>query len=402
MVFLFPGILFRKGFFSGKFSKHFDYGNAFERIVWAIIFSFICLILFSTLNIYFGEYPERLFVSLKCVNYKTIISNFKSIYSNESPSVFDNKTHLLGITVLFLMLYVFSFLLGLICHFLVTFFEFDRRFSVFRYQNNWNYILGSSKRSNADHKFKSVYYTRLEVLTKDKILFTGRLHDTVTDKDNKIEAITIFDAYKYVKLKKETDQEKIDKIKKIISSSSNNNKLIHHIEDQWSYTYTKKIPGNVFTIFLSQIDNIAINYIQISNFLNTLQRYFIHIGQFVLVFSIFFSLFDLFYLNLEYFQMKSPLKTIISHLYAPITILIVFNALNKIFFHREEGKKYWNSFVSNILLILLSNLIYLYTYMNMSILWVIGLTFITFVLFAISVSSTEEVSPTSSLEKKKM
>ena len=47
MVFLFPGILFRRAFFSGDFNKQFESGNAFERILWNMLVSMIMLVMHS-------------------------------------------------------------------------------------------------------------------------------------------------------------------------------------------------------------------------------------------------------------------------------------------------------------------------------------------------------------------
>ncbi|MCD8540107.1 MAG: hypothetical protein LRY55_10310 [Leadbetterella sp.] len=240
MVFLFPGILFRKGFFSGKFSRHFDYGSAFERIVWAMVFSFICIALFSTLYEYTGSYTKSIIKPLQNIDSTIILQNLKEIYSNKTPSILEDKDHLVGVSTLFTVLYIFSFAFGLLCYWVVTFFEFDRRFSIFKYQNSWNYVLNSSRKSNLGHRFRSIYYTRLDILTKDKELFTGRLLDIVTDKDNKIDAFSIHDSYKFIRLNKSTDQDKIREIESTIESGGDNTTLIKHSETATRCVFRKK------------------------------------------------------------------------------------------------------------------------------------------------------------------
>src|SRR5690606_39150016 len=110
-------------------------------------------------------------------------------------------------------IYFFSILFGYFLNRIIFYLGLEKRFSILKFQNNWQYLTNSNKQNNSKHSIGDIYYTKVDVKTADKDLFTGKLHVILYDKDSKIEAITIQDAYKFYRLKVNEDQEKIKAIK---------------------------------------------------------------------------------------------------------------------------------------------------------------------------------------------
>ncbi len=140
MVFLFPGILFRRAFFSGKFNKHFDSGNSFERILWSVLFSIICTFLFSLFINLVNYYSENSLNYLLKLKTQDILNNFVLVYENKFPSILKNTKSLSEVFYILASLYIFSTLLGYFLHKIIFIFGFEKKFSIFKFQNSWDYL----------------------------------------------------------------------------------------------------------------------------------------------------------------------------------------------------------------------------------------------------------------------
>ena len=112
MVFLFPGILFRRAFFSGRFNKHFNSGDTSERLLWNLLFSFLCLFVFF--GIYYELHKAKIITSN--VTYHDITSVFISLYDNKFPSLLQDYFKLKSTFMVLVSLYAFSILSGYVIH----------------------------------------------------------------------------------------------------------------------------------------------------------------------------------------------------------------------------------------------------------------------------------------------
>lgn len=77
MIFIFPGIIFRKFYFRGSFTSQFSKGNLFERFTLTMFFSIISALLSVSVLILLRYLFDVRF--LGSVSYKTIIDVFNDI-----------------------------------------------------------------------------------------------------------------------------------------------------------------------------------------------------------------------------------------------------------------------------------------------------------------------------------
>ena len=130
MVFLFPGVLFRKFYFSGQFGNQFEQGNLLERFLWSLFLSFTSLsfvaVLFYSLAYFFDLHP------LESIDFEKISTIFESLSKNEFPRAFTNKIEFINFLILIFIIYFISASLGFIVHKIIRLFSFDR-FSIFKF-----------------------------------------------------------------------------------------------------------------------------------------------------------------------------------------------------------------------------------------------------------------------------
>ena len=360
MVFLFPGILCRRAFFSGDFNKHFESGNTFERLLWNMLVSIIMLITFC-LSIHFYNlcFTSKIEFDLKT---EQITDTFICIYENKLPTIFTSEIKIIQTIKLLISVYLFSVLLGYSINRIIFYLGLEKRFSILQFQNNWQYLTNSNKQNNLSHSAGDIYYTKVDVKTKTDELFTGKLHNLSFDKEGKIEAITIQDAYKFYRLKFKDDTDKIEEIKK--SVNENDPHLLIHSETSTSFVFRKRIKGDLFTIFNNEIENISITYIKISNFYRKFQKVLkIFLSILILlitILSISYAIWDFQIISFSSYS-RRLMFCIISPIVVIFALLLLTSLTNRIQF-RDNKKKYFNQVKDSILILILFSLPYLYVF----------------------------------------
>lgn len=362
MVFLFPGILFRRSFFSGKFNKHFDSGNNFDRILWSILLSFACLFLYCCFVGMFNAHVKEVFT----IDSQEILNSFICIYDNQFPSILDNIESLKNVFYNLSSLYILSGISGFSLNKIILIFGLEKKYSIFRFQNNWDHLTTSNSSNNNNHKLGDIHYTFVDIKTSDDELFTGRLHDISYDKEGKIEAISIAEAYKYYILEKPNDITKIDTIKNSISVFNAN--LLFYSETNDKFVYKKRIKGNIFTLFNAKISNISITYMKISHFFNELQRMSMYvISIFLLLSFIFFVTYAIWDFHIINFtnQYKRIFFCIISLMMMCFIVILLFDLTSfKLF--KSNAKLYTYRVVKSLLLLiyLVFPFLYIFDFIN--------------------------------------
>jgi|GEM_PF-568636 len=288
MVFFFPGFLFRSSFLSGKLNSNLDPGNSAERLLWNILLSVICIVAFCFLGYSVDTYTNHNLTVFQSFKAEDIINNFRSMYENQLPSALNESHSIINVFIVLFNLYLFSAILGYTSQKIVFWTGLDKRLLVFRHHNNWKNLTKSTKRSNEYHQSGGIYYTTVDIKTKEKELFSGKLHDIILDKDGKIYAIAIQEAYKYYTLNKPGDDVQIDLIREE-SASENNIDILFHSETDLKFIYKKRIKGSIFTVFQESIENISITHIKISHIFKKIQKAFrLFISLFKTTVNIFF------------------------------------------------------------------------------------------------------------------
>lgn len=363
MVFLFPGIIFRRTFFSGKFRNNFDSGSNFERLLWSILISVFSIFLFCFVIITVDGLTNNLFSGFVHVGEKEILQIFEDLYSNKYPTSFRDKNSILGIIEVFIFLYFFSGFIGWLFKKAIFTLKLEKSVSFLKFENHWDYLAGSNRINNPSHRFGDRSITQVDIKTLDDQLFTGLFHQFLLDKDGAVDSIVITDTFKYFKLNKPEDLIRIEEIK--LEATSNTGYIIEHLETELQYIYKKKIKGHIFIAFKSEIDNISITYITLSNVFNRFQD----VGK--IIFTILIGLAIIFSLSFAFwdfglFNFKSNWKRIGFSLTSVINIiffLLFLGSLLRIRLITDENRiliknSIWNSFI----LLLFTLIPYLYIF----------------------------------------
>ncbi len=393
MVFLFPGILFRRAFFSGEFNNHFESGNAFERLLWNMLTSILMLVLFC-----FSIHSLNNSLSIKIefgLKIEDITDTFICIYENKLPTIFVSESRIIYTINILIAIYSFSIGLGYFINRIIFYLGLEKRFSILKFQNGWNYLTKSNKQNNISHSFKDIYYTKVDIKTKTEELFTGKLHVISYDKESKIEAITLQETYKFYKLTTKEDSRKIKEIRKAISD--NDPHIILHSSSKNNFIYRKRIKGDLFTIFNNEIENISITYIKISNFYekfqNSLKKVFSISFLIVTILAISYSIWDFQIIEFQNYTRRLTF-CLISPLAFGISILFLISLFN-IKDLKEDFKSYLNEIKNAFIILILFSIPYLYVFNILQSKYVISLFSIYF-LFCGQLLSNKKNNTTTS------
>ncbi|MDC8102511.1 hypothetical protein [Chryseobacterium rhizosphaerae] len=205
MIFLFPGIIFRKFLFIREYSKEFDKGNLFERFIWTILTSII--ILLATFSIFLFLKNILNLDLLPSISYKTIWDTFNDLSNNKLPdpdkkfSIQDKDVYK-HFFLLMISIYILSIILGIITY-LVTRTTFVKSIGVLKYLNYWQDLVKGTYNSNNDDTL-TYAYTTADVLTEQNDttkLYSGRVINYYLDlQTNQLQTIVLSDAKRYKKL----------------------------------------------------------------------------------------------------------------------------------------------------------------------------------------------------------
>lgn len=128
-IFLLPGIVFRRFYYTEQFSKEYFKQTFWEVFLSTLIPSLIIQIIWFFLVQLFGYKVDLL-----------IIGNLLS--ENPQPSTFENlQNNSLEILVYHLTIFTFSSLTGYYLKYFIRNNKLDRKYKLLRFKNNWHYIL---------------------------------------------------------------------------------------------------------------------------------------------------------------------------------------------------------------------------------------------------------------------
>jgi len=193
-----PGVIFKRFYFQGQFTKQFGAGLFADRLItsifWGIFVQIITFLLYSRI---FGF----TYTSLKQVIDKT--------YSEISKNLLPNFTyvqlgHILGYLIFLLFM---SGALGTFLHLLIRLFKIDVFFKVLRFSNEWNYYFNGeilSTREFRGGKKGKVLSTSVDLLIddgteKNKMVSGFLTQYTLSPKTGELETIYLTNAKRYSK-----------------------------------------------------------------------------------------------------------------------------------------------------------------------------------------------------------
>ncbi|MGP1500308.1 MAG: hypothetical protein ACTTJM_00785 [Bergeyella cardium] len=195
MIFIFPGIIFRKFYFRGNFTRQFSQGNLFERFILTLFFSTTSILLTVGTILFFRYILGIRF--LNSISYETITTTFNNIKKDEIPP--EIKDNALAFFTIISLIYLISMIMGAVLHSIVVGLKIDIRYPLLKFNHPWHYIINGKIIKELSPK--RYLYTNVDVLINDgykKVMFSGVLLDILQNpQDNKIEHILVKNCYKY-------------------------------------------------------------------------------------------------------------------------------------------------------------------------------------------------------------
>ncbi len=233
MIFIFPGILFRKFLFIREYSKEFDKGNLFERFIWILFTSIAMLASVSVLfYILINVFDYKL---LSYISYSTVRDTFIELSDNKLPDPnkkgFDIKKVYFDFALLMFTVYFFSIIFGTVAYF-ITKSKFIKGTGLLKYLNYYEDIVKGSSEIRPEDTL-TYGYTIADVLVDTgecSKLYSGRVKNYYLASDsNQFQTIVLCEVIRY---KKDGDR-----------------------------TITVEIPGHNFLIEKDRILNINFTYV---------------------------------------------------------------------------------------------------------------------------------------------
>lgn len=330
ILIVFPGLLFRRLYYYGEFSKQFSSNHNLVGLL-AIssipgIFNFILIFFFYD-------------IVISPIDFGGLIDKFKEI---NDPNFRYRETNSIPLRSLFyskalpfiLFLYMVSTLFGIMFGRLVRITKLDTKFKLLRFQNYWFYFFSGENSAFSKMKFlhkksQKHLFSKADILIDTNtgtLLYSGIIVDYELKNDNcsALDKIMLKETNRY----------------------SKENKVVN----------SKEIPGDIFIVDCNNLKNINLTYIHEDKvgFLEKKWPNLISIFNNVIVFLI-FPLFNFqaeaikwnLYQNLFY---KSWLERMVSYLFV-VMVIYLFNPIVK-----DKGEySYidWKTFFSKILWLLL-------------------------------------------------
>ncbi len=239
-VFIFPGLIIRRLYFFGEFSKQFGYNDPLlKTVAYALVPGLINATL--TFLVYDGLFGD--------IDLGKVFDTYKDLSDSTTrlrdAAGFSMDDHLRNEILPFLaLLYVQSFLIGLLSGQVVRWTGIDTKFKIFRFKNQWFYLFTGIHRRfkkyqphfNENNKFLFVKADVLIEAAGSTKLYSGTLVDYELDPNDcrELSKVVLKDAQRYAK---DVDAQGNEKIT------------------------PKTIPGNLLVVDCSKLVNINLTHV---------------------------------------------------------------------------------------------------------------------------------------------
>ncbi|WP_412987364.1 hypothetical protein [Pontimicrobium sp. IMCC45349] len=264
-----PGILFRRFFFYGEFSKQF---NTKDPVLHSMFFSIIPGIIIQLIS--FIIYNLSLGFDSSFLEVFTIFRDIASDGSNgteEATKEFINN-HIITFFLYSLFVFGFSSFLGWISSRTIRIRKWDKKYKLFRFKNQWYYIFSGEvlnmKKFEEAHNvsfmnnkglIQDTLLTYADILVRAsddrKELYTGYVvdYDLKSDDITQLDKVYLIDTYRYKKKEKILDENGLEVKDKEASKESNTKptKSRNRI----------KVPGDIFILNANNIVNLNLTYV---------------------------------------------------------------------------------------------------------------------------------------------
>lgn len=261
-----PGILFRRFFFYGEFSKQF---NTKDPVLHSIFFSIIPGIVIQVVS--FIIYNLSLGFESSFLDVFTIFRDITSDGSNgtqEATKEFINN-HIITFFLYSVCVFAFSSFLGWVSSRIIRAQKLDKKYKLFRFNNQWYYIFSGEvlnmKKFEEAHNVSFInnkgeeqdtFITYADILVSvseqndRKELYTGYVvdYDLKSDDITQLDKVYLIDTHRYKKKEKKLNKKgKEVKDKKDNNPTQSRNRL--------------KVPGDIFVLNAKNIVNLNLTYV---------------------------------------------------------------------------------------------------------------------------------------------
>lgn len=265
-----PGLIFRRFYFFGEFSKQF---NTKDPVLHSIYFSIIPGILIQVFSLLVLKFIFNYEISfLKVFNILRDFTQEVDILNCDTKKFLKNDVGYFFLYSVFLV--VFSGLIGYILSRFVRSYHLDKKFKLFRFKNQWYYIFSGeillmkkfkeairvtfNKIDNHDNEVLTTYADVL-VNIKDDIreLYTGFVvdYDLNSDDISKLDRIYLIDTYRYKRIDSNNEYKKSE------LGFFKNRLSQQNLNEDIPTRGQKNIPGDVFILDATKIINLNLTFV---------------------------------------------------------------------------------------------------------------------------------------------
>lgn len=238
LLFIFPGIVFRRFYYVGEFSKQFNSTNWINTFYISLIPGLIIQIVsyFTFINlIYKNLNPEK---SPNFRNYDFLNLIYKKLKNDSLPKELFDLELLCWVFGYMLVVLIISFIIAQFCWIIVRSLDWDKKFSPLRFNNYWHYYL-----SGESLKFKEFR----GILSNQKVLLTEA--DVLIDLGN--EGTKLYKGF----LRQHTICKNSGDLKAIYLTD------VRRYKRDLPPNNIKEVPGHIMIIPAEKILNINLTYI---------------------------------------------------------------------------------------------------------------------------------------------
>lgn len=265
LLFIFPGIVFRRFYYSGEFSKQFSSSNWINTLYISLVPGLIIQIIsyFTFVNLIYRK---------PIINNYTFINDiYVKLKSNSIPKEFFNFELLSWIFAYFIVTIFISLIIAQFCWLIVRNLDLDKKFSPLRFNNYWHYYLSGESLKFKDFK---------GLLKNQKVLLTEA--DVLVDLGN--EGTKLYKGF----LRQHTICKTTGDLKAIYLTD------VRRFKKDSPPNNIKEVPGHIMIIPAEKIININLTYItKEEKIINYSTIFLTSLNLFILLFLMFnpFSLF---------------------------------------------------------------------------------------------------------------
>lgn len=245
LIIILPGIVFRRFYFYGDFSKQFRIKEPLHHLFISNIIPGVVLLVFTLLLLRHLDWISELKTLYPQIRHSLIEVSLQT--SNPESLITDD--FLEDISKIALSTFILAFLSGYLISRTIRLFRLDIKYKLIRYKNGWYYLFSGEISSfekfkenlnlkNEIRKKKFFYPPLVDILIQqgsEKLLYSGVLLDYEVSQDNllKLERVYLKDTQRY---------------------SEREGKVV-----------PVNIPGDLFVLDTNNLINININYPKISS-----------------------------------------------------------------------------------------------------------------------------------------